>query len=75
MFLGTVCWRAAFVLMATVQFPVLPQAPYLRYDPSDPVALLAGLRTGSGGRGGPPKGRAVPDVPGFVDPLAPWQTS
>lgn len=39
---------AAFVLMATVQFPVLPQAPYLRYDPSDAVALLAGVVYGSG---------------------------
>lgn len=39
---------AAFVLMATVQFPVLPQAPYLRYDPSDAVALLAGVVYGPG---------------------------
>ncbi len=39
---------AAFVLMATVQFPVLPQAPYLRYDPSDTVALLAGVLYGPG---------------------------
>jgi riboflavin transporter FmnP len=36
----------AFVLMATVQVPVLPQAPYLRYDPSDAVALLAGVMYG-----------------------------
>ncbi len=38
----------AFVLMATVQFPVLPQAPYLRYDPSDAVALLGGVMYGPG---------------------------
>jgi riboflavin transporter FmnP len=39
---------AAFVLMATMQVPVLPQAPYLRYDPSDAVALLAGVTYGPG---------------------------
>ncbi len=39
---------AAFVLMATVQLPVLPSAPYLRYDPSDVVALLAALELGPG---------------------------
>lgn len=38
----------AFVLMATVQIPVLPQAPYLRYDPSDAVALLGGILYGPG---------------------------
>lgn len=38
----------AFVLMATVQFPVLPQAPYLRYDPGDAVAVLAGILYGPG---------------------------
>ncbi len=38
----------AFVLMATVQFPILPQAPYLRYDPSDAVALLGGALYGPG---------------------------
>ncbi len=31
----------AFVLMATVQVPLLPTAPYLRYDPSDAVGLMA----------------------------------
>jgi riboflavin transporter FmnP len=38
----------AFLLMATLQIPVLPQAPYLRYDPSDAVALLAGVVYGPG---------------------------
>jgi riboflavin transporter FmnP len=38
----------AFVLMATIQFPILPQAPYLRYDPSDAVALLGGVLYGPG---------------------------
>jgi len=38
----------AFLLMATVQVPVLPQAPYLRYDPSDAVGLLAGVVYGPG---------------------------
>lgn len=32
---------AAFVLMATIQIPVLPSAPYLRYDPSDVIGLIA----------------------------------
>jgi len=36
----------AFVLMAAVQFPLLPQAPFLKYDPSDAVALLAGVLYG-----------------------------
>ncbi|MDQ7820903.1 MAG: ECF transporter S component [Armatimonadota bacterium] len=36
----------AFVLMATVQVPVLPSAPYLRYDPSDVIALLVALEAG-----------------------------
>lgn len=38
----------AFVLMATIQLPILPQAPFLRYDPSDAVALLGGLAYGPG---------------------------
>lgn len=38
----------AFLLMATLQIPVLPQASYLRYDPSDAVALLAGVVYGPG---------------------------
>lgn len=37
---------AAFILMATVQVPVLPAAPYLRYDPSDVVALLMAFVAG-----------------------------
>lgn len=37
---------AAFILMATVQVPVLPAAPYLRYDPSDVVALLVAFVIG-----------------------------
>jgi riboflavin transporter FmnP len=36
----------AFVVMAAIQIPVLPQAPYLTYDPSDAVALLAGVLYG-----------------------------
>lgn len=31
---------AAFILMVAIQVPVLPSAPYLRYNPSDVVALL-----------------------------------
>lgn len=38
----------AFLLMATLQIPVLPQASYLRYDPSDAVALVAGVVYGPG---------------------------
>ncbi len=37
---------AAFILMATVQFPILPAAPYLKYDPSDAVGLLAAFLVG-----------------------------
>lgn len=37
---------AAFILMATVQIPILPAAPYLRYDPSDVVALLMAFMAG-----------------------------
>lgn len=37
---------AAFILMATVQVPVLPSAPYLRYDPSDVVGLLMAFVVG-----------------------------
>ncbi|HKV45147.1 MAG TPA: ECF transporter S component [bacterium] len=36
----------AFILMVVVQLPLLPSAPYLTYDPSDTVALLAGIRYG-----------------------------
>lgn len=38
----------AFVLMAAVQIPLLPYAPYLTYDPSDAVGLLAGVLYGPG---------------------------
>lgn len=37
---------AAFILMATIQVPVLPSAPYLRYDPSDVIGLIAALMAG-----------------------------
>jgi len=33
----------AFILMAAVQIPILPNAPYLTYDPSDAIGLLAGV--------------------------------
>ncbi len=36
----------AFVLMATVELPILPHAPFLKYDPSDAVALLGGITYG-----------------------------
>jgi riboflavin transporter FmnP len=36
----------AFILMATIQVPVLPSAPYLRYDPSDVIGLIAVLLAG-----------------------------
>jgi riboflavin transporter FmnP len=32
--------------MVTIQVPILPQAPFLKYDPSDAVALLGGLLYG-----------------------------
>ncbi len=38
----------AYVLMVTIQFPVLPQASFLKYDPSDAVALLGGAMYGPG---------------------------
>lgn len=38
----------AFLMMATVQIPLLPSAPYLTYDPSDAVGLLAGTLYGPG---------------------------
>ncbi len=37
---------ASFILMATIQVPVLPAAPYLRYDPSDVVGLVAAVTLG-----------------------------
>jgi len=36
----------AFLLMAAIQIPILPAAPFLTYDPSDAVALLAGILYG-----------------------------
>lgn len=38
----------AFLLMATVQIPILPQAPFLKYDPSDAAALVGGVLYGPG---------------------------
>ncbi len=38
----------AFLLMATVQIPLLPHAPFLKYDPSDAAALLGGVLYGPG---------------------------
>jgi riboflavin transporter FmnP len=38
----------AFLMMAAVQIPLLPSAPYLTYDPSDAVGLLAGTLYGPG---------------------------
>ncbi len=38
----------AFLMMAVVQIPLLPSAPYLTYDPSDAVGLLAGTLYGPG---------------------------
>jgi riboflavin transporter FmnP len=38
----------AFLMMAVVQIPLLPGVPYLTYDPSDAVALLAGTLYGPG---------------------------
>lgn len=37
---------AAFILMATIQVPILPSAPYLRYDPSDVIGLIAAIIAG-----------------------------
>lgn len=37
---------ASFILMATLQVPILPAAPYLRYDPSDVVGLMAAFTLG-----------------------------
>ncbi len=37
---------ASVILMATLQVPILPTAPYLRYDPSDVVALTAAFVLG-----------------------------
>ncbi|HTD48907.1 MAG TPA: hypothetical protein VK881_16705, partial [bacterium] len=37
------CAAAAFLMMAAIRIPLLPQAPFLTYDPSDAVALLVGV--------------------------------
>jgi riboflavin transporter FmnP len=37
---------ASVILMATLQVPILPAAPYLRYDPSDVLALTAAFVLG-----------------------------
>jgi riboflavin transporter FmnP len=37
---------AAFIVMATLQVPILPAAPYLRYDPSDVLGLVAAFTLG-----------------------------
>ncbi len=37
---------ASMVLMATIQVPILPTAPYLRYDPSDAIGLTVALLIG-----------------------------
>ena len=39
---------SAFNVMTLVQFPILPSAPFLKYDPSDAICLLAGLAFGPG---------------------------
>ncbi len=38
----------AFLMMATFQIPLLPNAHYLTYDPSDAAGLLAGVLYGPG---------------------------
>ena len=37
------CAAAAFLMMAAIRIPLLPQAPFLTYDPSDAVGLLVGV--------------------------------
>ncbi|MEW6049158.1 MAG: ECF transporter S component, partial [Bacillota bacterium] len=36
------------VAMMTIHFPIVPGAPFLKYDPSDAVGLLAGFLLGPG---------------------------
>ncbi len=36
----------SYLLMATVKFPILPGAPFLKYDPSDAAALVGGILYG-----------------------------
>src|SRR5205807_2105400 len=40
------CAAAAFLMMAAIRIPLLPQAPFLTYDPSDAVGLLVGVMYG-----------------------------
>jgi len=40
------CAAAAFLMMAAIRIPLLPQAPFLTYDPSDAVGLLVGVLYG-----------------------------
>lgn len=51
---------ASFILMATLQFPILPSAPYLRYDPSDVIGLIAAVTLG------PAAGVAVVGLKAFL---------
>ena len=39
---------AATTVMMFVKFPIVPSAPFLKYDPSDAITLLAGLWLGPG---------------------------
>lgn len=39
---------ASVVAMMTIHFPIVPGAPFLKYDPSDAVGLLAGFVMGPG---------------------------
>lgn len=39
---------ASVVAMMTIHFPIVPGAPFLKYDPSDAVGLLAGFSMGPG---------------------------
>ena len=36
----------AYLLMSVVKFPIIPGAPFLRYDPSDAAGLIAGVLYG-----------------------------
>src|SRR5713226_5514767 len=36
----------AYLLMAAVKFPIVPGAPFLKYDPSDAAGLVAGILYG-----------------------------
>lgn len=38
----------AYLLMLTIKFPILPAAPFLKYDPSDAAGLIAGILYGPG---------------------------